>query len=159
MPYCTIQEVRDNSDKLEKVIDVPDPKITKAINASERIVKVDLSSLMSAIEIDEIGGNSNVIKTLTNYKATETILATLYGTTRKVDEVSDIQYWQKKYKDLLASILAGTTPIDIPDGSAATTAKDYPATSSGNKRFYPRKGVAGVYPDGVTDSYVDDRIK
>ena len=140
---CTAQEIRDQSEKLISTTDVPNVQIEERILNAEGIVKAKLGKLITPDEIDAIGAESNVIKNLVMFKATEKTLAKKYGATRKVDEVSDIQYWQKEFKDLLESVLNGDVPIDKPDSSDAagvSIPKSYPKLSgkTNNSKFYPR---------------------
>jgi hypothetical protein len=166
MAFCTVEEIRAQNDKLASAVDIPDEKIETSITHAKRIVKTDIISILSPSEFDAIDGletsTSNVIKTLVIYKSAEFTIVALYGSSRKIDEVSDVQYFQKLYKDLLKKIMSGEIEIDIPDElTTATIAKDYPTIGlrSNNTKFYPRKGVPGFYPDGVEESYKDDRFK
>jgi len=164
MAFCTIEEIREQNDNLQTAIDVPDTKIGTSLVHARRIVKTDVMSLLSPSEFDSIDdlidSTSNTLKTLMIYKSTEFSLVSLYGPSRKVDEVSDIQYYQKAYKDLLNKIFSGDVIIDIPEElTTASVSPDYPKTTANNKKFYPRKGVPGFFPNGVATSYKDDRYK
>ena len=164
MAFCTVQEIRDANDKLSSETDVPDSDIEARIAAAERKVKADLGKVISPDEIDAIGAESNVIRELTIAKTAERTLVKKFGAKRKADDVSDIEYFRKEYKDLLDQVLKGEVPIDIPDTSGAadvTVVKNYPKLSGASKhkkstRKYPRKGVPDFYPDGVQTDYTDD---
>jgi len=136
--------------KWEDIFSIQDEMALKVAN--------ELKTVLSPEEIDEIGGDSNIIKALTLMKAVEKTLVKKFGAKRKLEDTNDIIYYRNEYKDLLNRILNGEVPIDIPDDSEATVVKSYPKLSgaSGNSRFYPRKGIPGFFEDGVTTDYVDD---
>lgn len=160
MAYCSETDVRNSDRKLESTTDVTQTVILERIAKAEDIVKVALSSIISENDLDDIGSTSKVVNLLTTYKSVELVLVTYYGVSRKVDELTDVQYFQKQYKDLLTEVLNGT--VKLIAGVTDRTPKDYPALSSGkNKKFYPRKGIAGVSPDGdnTGTDYVDDTIQ
>lgn len=160
MAYCTIQDIRDQTEKLESTTDVPDPMIQKAISGAERDVKAALGSKLTPAEVDNAGNHgSNVIKSLALFKATERTLVRKYGAKRKAEDVSDIDYWKSEYEKLLKKVLGGDIPIDIPDASIASVSKNYPALSGKTTgRKYPRKGIPGFTPSGGSSTYTDDNV-
>lgn len=155
MSYCTVQEIRDSNKKLEPVTEATDPVIESRITESEKRIKVDLSSMFTASELDSISSDSPVLNLMCIYKAVELTLVNYYGASRKTDEISDIQYYEKQYKYLLNGVKDGTITIE---SSTVSSPNAYPKrTQEGtNLRLYPRKGVSGFIPDGQEDSYVDD---
>lgn len=161
MAYCTVTEVRNEDKKFAKVEDVTEETITHRIARAEEVIKVDLSSVISETELDTISATSKAVKSLAIYKAVELALVAYYGAGRKTDELSDVQYYQKEYNNLLAKILNGDIILVTPTGSSSP--KDYPALDGGsNKKFYVRKGVPGFLPEGESqygETYVDDSVK
>lgn len=161
MAFCTEEQVRNSDKKLESTIDVTTEVINSRIEMADNTIKVDLSSLISEEDLDTIGENSKVINLMSIYKSVELTLVTYYGASRKVDELTDIAYWQKLYNNLLKKLVNGD--IEISSGGEEYSPKDYPAIDGGaNKKFYVRKGIDGFLPDGETDygsTYVDDTVK
>jgi hypothetical protein len=161
MAYCTNDQVRNVDEKLKDPLEVIEDVITERIEMAESIIQVDLSSIISGQELDNIGGSSKVINLMAIYKSTELILVKYYGASRKVDELDDVQYFQKQYNNLLKKLLSGDIELVSTDGNYAP--KDYPSIDKGrNKKFYVRKGIDGLLPEGEQsfgNTYVDDTVK
>lgn len=162
MSFCTESQVRNSDKKFESTSDVSQIVILDRISVAEDIVKVSLSPIISETELDTVGSTSKIINLLTTYKAVELTLVAYYGVSRKVDELTDVQYFQKQFNDLLNKVLDGT--IKIISGTTDYTPKEYPALDGGsNKKFYVRKGIDGFVADGESSNYgsdtVDDTIK
>lgn len=155
LDYCTVQNVRDETKKFGNENEVTDPMIESRISQAVKIIKVDLSGVMSEADLDAVAPTSNILNLLATYKATEKTLVTYYGYYRKVDEISDIQYYQKQYKMILQDILDGNVILTDASGSSPTAYPERTRKGS-NLKLYPRKGVEGFIPDGAEDDYVDD---
>jgi len=159
MAFCTEAQVRNSNKDLIDTTEVPPATIEDRISEAEKTVIIDLSTFMTEDEINATGASSNVINHLTLYKAVENTLVTYHGANRQIDEVTDIQYFQKLYKDLLKKVLDGV--VKIIDGAIVFGISSIPVktSSSYNKKFYNRKGVEGFIPDGGDDDVKDDRFK
>ena len=140
--FCTIQDVRRLSKKINEV-DISDAEITDFINTAQNIVLVDLSDYAKAEQLLSLD-NSFALNLLWTYKTCELLLASYYGASRKVDEVSDIQFFQKLYNTLLNNILNGNVKI----AEINLQAKSYPALDKKRSKFYPAKGVEQFFGDG-----------
>lgn len=151
--YCTVAQVRAANKKLADSAEVPDAVITSRIGEADNTVKIDLSAVASPSELDALGAGSYVLNLLSIWKTVEITLASYFSAARNVDETNDIDYWMKKYNDVIAKILDGT--IKITGSTEAVDSGDYPGIVA-STRFYRRKGVSGFYPDGSTVDYVDE---
>jgi len=161
MSYCTEEQVRNSDKKFADTNDVLQTVIEDRIAQAENIIKVDLSSIISEAELDSIGSTSKIINLLAIYKSVELTLIIYYGVSRKVDELTDVQYFKKEYNDLLKKVLEGIIKITI--GTTDYTPKNYPSLDTGlNKKFYVKKGIDGFLPEGEVaygDTIVEDSIK
>lgn len=161
MALCTIDDVRNEDKKFSNSNDVTDAVITNRISRAEKIIKVDLSSVISESDIVSAGSDSNALNSLAIFKVVELTLVAYYGAGRKTDELTDVQYFKKEYKDLLNKILHGE--VEIQTDTEEYSPKDYPAADGGsNKKFYIRKGVPDFLPEGegqYGSTYVDDTVK
>jgi len=139
--FCTIQDVRRLSKKISE-IDIPDTEITDYIAIAQNVVLVDLSDYASTEQLSSLE-NSLALNLLCTYKTCELLLAAYYGASRKIDEVSDIQFFQKLYNTLLKNILNGNVKI----AEISLQAKSYPALDKKRNKFYPVKGIKEFYGD------------
>ena len=148
--FCTIEQVRNSSDKILDVVDVPDETIEGRIEHAEKIIIVNLSRLKSSAELRVLGASSTVLNLLAIYKSVELVLTKLYGAARQADQVSDIDYWKKKYNELLGSVLAGDVFLDegdrVPVNKPVATPKWYK-----QKQLFRRKGIPGT-----GEGYIDE---
>ncbi len=161
MAFCTESQVRSCDKKLEDTSDVTQAVILSRIDMADKTVIVDLSSIISETDLETIGQSSKVINLMSIYKSVELTLAAYYGASRRVDELTDISYYQKQYNNLLKKLLDGD--IELSTGEEEYGPKDYPSLDKGaNKKFYTRKGVDGFLPEGEVgygETYVEDTIK
>jgi hypothetical protein len=161
MSYCSETEVRNSDRKLIKPEDVSSDVILDRISQAEKIIKVDLSPVAAEDELDTISSNSNIVNLLATLKAVELCLVAYYGVSRKVDELTDVQYFKKEYEKFRDKCLDGT--LKITASGQDYTPKEFPAIDKGaNKKFYARKGIPGFIPDGEDfygQTYVDDSVK
>jgi hypothetical protein len=161
MAYCTTTEVRNYDEKLTSTVDVTEAKIAHRIVQAENVVRVDLSTMISAADLNTLMASATpslTAKLLTIYKSVELVLVSDYGAFRKADEVTDVQYFQKAYNDLLKKLLDGKISI-YQDNTGANAVKNYPKGTSANLKLYPVKGVEGFVPDEAADDTEVDRIK
>lgn len=161
MAYCDESQVRNSDKKFEDTANVTTEVIVDRIEMAENIIKVDLSSVISETELDTIAEESKVINLMAIYKSVELTLIAYYGASRKTDELTDVQYFQKQYKMLLDKLISGD--IQLVSADEDYTPKDYPSVDSGaNKKFYVRKGMDGFSPEGESSygpTYSDDTVK
>lgn len=161
MAFCTEEQVRNSNKKFSNVDEVLRTVVTERIAQAEKVITMDLSSVISSADLQTIGANSEAVNLLAIYKSTELLLVTYYGAGRKIDEVSDISYFKKEYQTLLDRVLKGDIKLSV--NSTDYSPKSYPSLDHGiNKKFYVRKGVVGFTPDGENfygQTYVDEDDK
>jgi hypothetical protein len=161
MAYCTEAQVRNSDRKLIKTEDVIPDVVLDRISQAEKIIKVDLSPIIDGVTLDGIGATSDLLNLLATLKAVELCLVAYYGVSRKVDELTDVQYFKKEYEKFRDKTLDGT--LKLVAGAVDYTPKDYPSLDGGsNKKFYVRKGVSGFINEGEAfygQTYVDDSVK
>ena len=156
--YCTVAQVRASNKKLTNETEILTADIEDRIAESEDVVEIDLSPLMTEAEISALGSSAKVINLMTLYKTIEKCLVYYYGATRNIKDISDIQYYQDMYNDLLKKVLNGE--IKIEESGTEYGAPSYPKSTSSthNLKIYPRKGVEGFQNNGMDDDYKDDRF-
>jgi len=149
MAFSTPAQVRASTDKLLNETDVTALTLTGRIAEADKIIIVDLSSLYSQSQLEDLGSANLTLNLLSVYKSVELTLSKLYGAARQADEISDIDYWRKMYDALLKKIMNGeisltggtTVPVDIP----VMTPSRY------RKKLFPYKGLVGIEEGRVTD--------
>lgn len=98
-----------------------DATVTDRITHADDDVQMDLAKYVNFALIPAAGySDSNFPKWLNHlsqYKSCEHMLVKLYGTKRTVDEVSDIQHWQKEYEVLLEKIRTNQIDAVLADGT------------------------------------------
>jgi hypothetical protein len=150
MSFSTIAQVRACNEKLSDDTEVLDALVTDRISESDSTVIVDLSSLYDESDLLSLGSSNKVLNLLSTWKACELTLARLYGATRKVDEISDIQYWGGKYDKLLKKVI--NSEITLSETSDLVSAPVI--TSSANRlKIFPRKGIEDFEEGFVDDEY------
>lgn len=150
MAYCTASQVRASNTKLSSSDDISDAEIEDRIAEADATIIVDLSGMLTEAEITSLGATNKVINLLSRWKSVELSLSYLYGAARQADQVSDVDYWRKKYDNLLARIISGEIILSATE-SAVNTPQITPATY--RKKLFPRKGI----PD-FEEGYVDDEF-
>jgi hypothetical protein len=153
MAYCTAGEVRGFNNAIKKEIDLSDEEIEGRITEAENEIKVDLSSIISEADLDSISSTSKVVYLLAIYKSMELTLIKVFSVQRKVDEISDIDYYRKKYDKLINKILKGDIVLTE---ETTIQPKDYPARTASNIKLYPGKGIPKF--EDEEDYLLDDRI-
>jgi hypothetical protein len=153
MAFCTAEQVRACNVKLESEKDAPDTMIESRIAEADDTLTVDLSSMYSASELVAFGSDNKMLNLLSRWKAAELLLAQLYGATRNVDEVSDVDYWRKKYDSLIKRIL--NNEVMVSEGVTADNPVNKPVITETayRKKLFPRKGLADF-----EEGEIDDRL-
>lgn len=116
MAYSTVEQLRDNEKELLRNPPITDDIINQRISMADNIVKIDLSNVVnfdSMPEITDTPVTPTYINLCSQYKTVEMCLVYFYSAKRDITEVSDIQYWQKMYNDLVMQIKDGL--IDLGD--------------------------------------------
>jgi hypothetical protein len=142
MALCTKDDVRKLTKKIN-VTDVADDDIDSFILTATNIVYTDLSKIATQAQLENVS-NSLALNLLCSYKTCELILASFYGAGRKIDEITDIQFFQKLYDKLLNNILNGNVKL-FPIG---VVNKNYPALEKKRAKLYNVKGEKDFFGDG-----------
>jgi hypothetical protein len=147
--WCSIADIRNADKKLAKTTEVADATVTERIASAQDIIITDLSILgLTEAVLDGAASTSKPLKVLAIYKTLEILLTTLFGNYRQVDTVSDIDYFRKKYDELLAKVISGEV---ILASSLAGQTRDYPGIGTDtNQSFYAEKGMEKFWPDDDT---------
>lgn len=139
--FCTVEDVRKLTKKLNDV-EVTDEEIERYIAVADKIVIVDLSHIVDKQRIQSIT-NGLALNLLSSYKTCELMLSAYYGASRKIDEVSDVQFFQKLYDKLLQNIVNGNVKLD----GANIMTKSYPALEKKRTKLYNVKGEQTFFGD------------
>lgn len=142
MALCTKDDVRKLTKKIN-VTDVADDDIDSFILTATNIVFTDLSKIATQVQLENVS-NSLALNLLCSYKTCELILASFFGAGRKIDEITDIQFFQKLYDKLLNNILNGNVKL-FPIG---VVNKNYPALEKKRAKLYNVKGEKDFFGDG-----------
>lgn len=129
MAYSTVAQLRNNVTKADSS-EITDPNVDDRIAEADKEVEQDLANWIDFTLVPAIGDSPatpDFINKLSQYKTAELVLIKLFGAKRAADEVSDIQYWEKKYSNpdpasgetigLLERITAGGIPLELSDGT------------------------------------------
>ena len=152
MAFCTIAQVRACNDKLESTDDVADANITDRIAEADDTIYVDLSGLFTEAELTALGASNKTLNLLSKWKAVELTISRAFGAARQADTVSDVDYWRKKYDDLLQRILDGEITLTTSSGVEPTN-KPVITGSTYRKKLFPTKGIADFEEGAVDDEY------
>lgn len=139
--FATVEEIRKLTKKLNEV-EITDDEIEQYIAVAEKIVMVDLSPIIDAEKLQEIT-NGLALNLLTSYKTCEIMLSAYYGASRKIDEVSDVQFFNKLYYKLLQNIINGNVKLD----GANIVNKSYPSIERKRAKLYNIKGEKTFFGD------------
>lgn len=142
MALCTKDDVRKLTKKIN-VTDVADADLDSFILTATNIVFTDLSKIATQTQLENVS-NSLALNLLCSYKTCELILASFFGAGRKIDEITDIQFFQKLYDKLLNNILNGNVKL-FPIG---VVNKNYPALEKKRAKLYNVKGEKDFFGDG-----------
>lgn len=158
MAFTTTAEVRESTDKFKDLADVPNTLLEGRITEASDILISDLSGIATEAELVAMGSGSKVLNMLATYKSVEISLVRLFGASRQADVVTDVQYWEKRYNDLLLKVL--NKDVEITDGTTVLSPTSIPVgtANSDNAKMYPQKGVSGFTQDGAKTDTVDDPV-
>ena len=108
--YSTIPEFRSNVGRIPIAV-MADVEVTDKIAQAEDIIKSDLSGVIDFVVVDAAVTVPNYIRMLSQYKVAEMCIVSTFGAKRMVEDQSDRQYWERMYKELKKSVLAGNVPL------------------------------------------------
>jgi hypothetical protein len=121
MAYSTVAQLRSNIPQIT-TDELTDNEVKSRTTEGDKDIRTDLSSLIDFDLVPDTdppdSTNPEFLNKLSQFKTCEYSLVALHGANRKVQEVSDVQYWQKKYEDYLAVVLSGKIPIELGDGTS-----------------------------------------
>lgn len=147
MAYSTIAQFRGNV-SIGTTTNIADAIVTDRIATADKIVTADLNSV---ITFSAIVVTPSFIELLSQYKTAELCLVYMFGKKRRVDEVDDIDYWIKKYNELIEKILKGE--IALEDGST-------PAVSiAKGQQTFGNTAKSGIKPALGTGQFADWQSK
>jgi len=129
-----------------------DSDIENRIAEADDTIYVDLSSLFTEAELAALGSSNKALNLLSTWKSVELCLSRLFGAARQADQVSDVDYWRKKYDGLIGRILSGEITLTETSG-VGPTGKPVLTSSSYRKKIFPTKGVADFEEGDVDDEY------
>jgi hypothetical protein len=152
MAFSTIAQVRACNDKLELTADVADANITDRIAEADDTIYVDLSGMFTEAQLTTLGSSNKTLNLLSKWKATELVLSRAFGAARQADAVSDVDYWRKKYDDLIQRVLNGEITLTTSSGVEPTN-KPVITSSTYRKKLFPAKGIADFEEGTVDDQY------
>jgi len=139
--FCTVEDIRKLTKKLNDV-EVTDEEIEQYITIADKIVMVDLTPIIDMQSLQNIT-NGLALNLLSSYKTCELMLSAYYGASRKIDEVSDVQFFNKLYEKLLKNIVNGNVKLD----GVNITTKSYPAIERKRTKLYNIKGEQTFFGD------------
>ena len=113
---------------------------------------VDLSGLYTEAELTALGSSNKTLNLLSKWKAVELCLSRLFGAVRQVDQVSDIDYWRKKYDDLIQRVLDSEITLTTSSGVEPVN-KPVITSSTYRKKLFPTKGISDFEEGTVNDEY------
>ncbi len=142
MALCTKDDIRKLTKKIN-VTDVADDDIDSFILTATNIVFTDLSKIATQAQLENVS-NSLALNLLCSYKTCELILASFFGAGRKIDEITDIQFFQKLYDKLLNNILNGNVKLF----QTGVINKNYPTLEKKRAKLYNVKGEKDFFGDG-----------
>jgi len=131
--YSTVTQLRNNVPRITAGV-LDDALITSRISEADKKVETDLGNIVdfSAMPlITDIPATPDYINLASQYKTAELSLVAVFSSKRMAVEVTDWEYWQTKYNDLIADILAGNVAL----GAFAS------GTSVFNSDNFPRDGI------------------
>ncbi len=161
MAFSTIAQLRKNVIQVDTT-EMSDADVTLRIAQADKEINQDLANYIDFSLVPAIGDSlatPNYINLLSQYKTAEFVLAALHGGGRKIDEVSDVQYYEKRYSNpnpsvneregLLERIMSGSIPLVLSDGtSIAGTSHKFIQDS--------RKGIKPALGDDEFGEFADE---
>ena len=150
MAYSTETELRNNlsvatADRIASIV------VTTRIAQADLRIKADLSKI---IDFDEIGTTPTFINLLSQYKTAELCLVYAYGTKRKADEQTDIDYWKKEYNNLIDMI--NNDEVELVDGDGTSISTGHQTfTNTAKNNIEPALGI-DKYGDFIDKDDLED---
>ena len=114
--YSTAAQVKANNNKIQLELTV-DAQIEDRIDQGDKFIKTKLANMVDFTVIDAMATVPDWLNCLSQYMAMDLCLSRVYGAKRDAAQVSDIVYWQDKFKELLEECFNG----EIDFGDAAVT--------------------------------------
>ena len=154
MAYSTEAELRNNV-SIATVGNISSANVTQRIAVADKVIETDLNNV---IDFDEIVVTPDFVNLLSQWKTAELCLVYMYGKKRKVEENSDIDYWQGLYDKLINDILMGVVTLEDGSTPAVSISKGQQAFANTAKdNIEPALGE-GKWGDFVTkDELAEDR--
>lgn len=153
MAFSTTEEIRASNDKLASEVDISDVVITDRISEADDTIIVDLSSKYSETTLTSLGSTCKVLNLLSRWKSVELTLSRIFGAARQVDQVSDVDYWRKKYDTLIKRILSEEISLSSEDPSVDPVNKPVITSSLYRKKLFPTKGIEDFEEGSVDDQW------
>jgi len=151
MAFCTADQVRACNDKLIED-DISDLVVVDRIGEADDTIYVDLSALYTEAELTALGASNKTLNLLSKWKAVELSLSRLFGAARQADQVSDVDYWRKKYDVLLQRILNSEITLTTSSGVEPMN-KPIITSSAYRKKLFPTKGLDDFEQGAIDDEY------
>ncbi len=157
--YSTILSCRFWVAKARVAADATDAEITEATSKADQKVREDLSKVIDVSLIPDTDPPTceKYVTYMSEMKAAEFIVVHLHGANRKIDEVSDVQYFMKQYAMKLEKILEGEVDLGSLGLSVGTFTNDtkpdvIPAFGSGfYGEFIDKEGLEAVRKEGTEE--------
>ena len=111
MAYSTEAELRANI-SLATTDNISQAVVLDRLDEADTEIKTDLSLI---VDFDSIVATPTFINKLAQFKTCELCLIYMFGSKRKADDITDVDYWVNKYNKLLAQVVNGE--IALEDGS------------------------------------------
>jgi len=126
MAYCTVDQVKLLSKftvfktNTEGNPTFSDSEIQALIDRADIQIRSDLSTRIDFSKVTAIGDTyptNEPIQTLSIFKTTELALVSMHGAQRTVQQITDVQYWQKEYQELREKLFEGSVILVDANGN------------------------------------------
>ena len=139
---------------------IVDAVIEEIIDLADAKVREDLSNLVDVALIPDTDPPTcdEYINEMSRFKTNEWVLVKLFGAKRKLEEVTDIDYWAGQYATKLEQIKSGEVDLGdvaLPKGSLSASCKEDVTPAIGHGKyggFLDEDGLEAVREDGVEDN-------
>lgn len=118
MAYSTSTQLRANVPRLNTTV-LPDADADLRIDEADKQIRSDLNNIIDfTLVTDTPGGCPVYINKLSQYKTAELSLVRAFSSKRMDVQITDWEYWQTQYKELLNKILNGEINVSaVSDGT------------------------------------------
>lgn len=134
--------------------------LTGVLGEADHVVEVDLGNVVD-FDLVDVSDPPTFINLLAQYQAASLAYARLGSVKREPGEFTDQKYWEDKYQNLLARVIAGEIPLVDTDGdSVAGTTNTFSGDDSpvaGGPSPFHGQGKLGSFAEG--DQLRDDQIR